>query len=78
MLKLNVRNLIDAKVARDNTRVNFAKISDEIKLSEKTVRAAYYGTTSFTGQRLEQWCKYLHCQPGDILEYIPAAKDAQS
>lgn len=69
MLLLKTRELIDAKAQSENKRISLEEVAREIHISAKTVRAAYYGTDSFTGRQLEQWCDYLNCEPAAILVY---------
>lgn len=73
MLRLKPRKLIDEMSARAGHRITIEEVSSEVGYSAKTVGLAfaYSGTDSFTGKQLEAWCKYLDCQPGDILEYRP-------
>lgn len=71
MLLLKIREQVDAKAQRENKRLSLEQVAKEIDISAKTVRAAYYGTDSFTGKQLERWCDYLGCQPGDVLVYEP-------
>lgn len=43
----------------------------DIGLNAKTQAAINAGTCDFKLSTLNLLCKFLECQPGDILEYIP-------
>ena len=55
------------------------KMSDLAKLSNvhrNTVMTLYHeNAKGITWDVLDKLCSALNCQPGDLLEYIPAQKD---
>lgn len=70
MVKNNIKKLIDKKFP--GKRVNISAIADATKLTRQTVMQWYYEPDSlkrYEADVLNSWCKYLDCQPGDILTY---------
>ncbi len=57
-------------------RINISDLAKSAGVSRNTVTALYHeNAKGITWDVLEKLCVALKCQPGDLLEYIPAQKD---
>jgi DNA-binding Xre family transcriptional regulator len=54
-------------------KVNVSQIQKSTLLTYSTVRRWVKDEIDrYDAPALEAWCKYLNCQPGDILQYVPS------
>lgn len=66
MLKYKINILPELKKAGyPSTRIRKEKI-----MGESTVQKLRTGDTSITLSSLEPVCRILHCQPGDLVEWV--------
>lgn len=70
MLKLRLREALDAHHARTGERITYEELAQRTGLSKATVESLAtrpsYNTTLNTVDKL---CAAIGCHPGDILEY---------
>ena len=67
--KMPIKYKIDILSALKNAGYTTYRIRKEKLLSESTVQKIRKGEI-LNGDNLATICKLLHCQPGDILEYV--------
>ena len=66
MIKVNLPSLMGDKLLKP------AKVARETGLSRLTVSSIYNRKAKgITFDTIDKLCRYLGCQPGDILEYVP-------
>lgn len=57
-------------------RINISDLSRIAGVSRNTITALYHeNAKGITWDVLEKLCAALNCQPGDLLEYIPAQEE---
>ena len=66
--KINILEALKEK-GYNTTRIRKEKI-----LSESTLQAFRSGEL-VSWKNIERLCELLHCQPGDILEYVPGSEE---
>ena len=71
MLKYRINILSELKKAGYNT----TRIRREKIIGESTVQRLRTGNTSLNLESLDIVCKILHCQPGDLVEWVPDAEE---
>lgn len=68
MIKVHINELLTAKFGK--MTVNLTQVQNETRLSYTLVQRWFHGDVQrFDAPVLDAWCKYLDCQPGDILTY---------
>ena len=65
-----IKYKIDVLAALKAAGYNTNRIRKEKLLSESTLQRLRTGEL-INGENLGKLCELLHCQPGDILEYVP-------
>lgn len=51
------------------------RIRKERVLGQATLTAIKNGTGGLDHRSIARLCESLHCQPGDLMEYVPEEKD---
>ena len=75
MIVNRVPELVAAKFGGDD-KVNISEVAREMVTTYSTVHSWIKGKPIRADfDMLERWCKYLGCQPGDILTYEPDGGD---
>ncbi len=69
MLRYKVNILLELKSAGYNT----TRLRREKILSESTLQRIREGNTSVTLESIGVVCDILHCQPGDLVEWVEDA-----
>lgn len=72
-----IKYKIDVLAALKAAGYNTNRIRKEKLLSESTLQRLRTGEL-VNGENLGRLCKLLDCQPGDILEYVPAPDEQES
>lgn len=54
------------------------RIRKEKVIGQATLTAIKNGTGGLDHRSISRLCEILDCQPGDIMEYVPAAPDAEN
>ena len=70
-----IRYKLDIMLALRNAGYNSYRIQKEKLLSSTTVQKLRHGDTTLTVENLNTICDMLQCQPGDLLEWVPAEND---
>jgi putative transcriptional regulator len=47
------------------------KIRQENVMGQATLTGLKNGTAGLNSKTIENLCRVLHCQPGDLMEYVP-------
>lgn len=71
-----IRYKKDILQALKDAGYNTYRIQKEKLLSASTTQKLRHGDTTLTIENLNAICDMLHCQPGDLLEWVPA-EDAE-
>ncbi|NEZ68307.1 helix-turn-helix domain-containing protein [Leptolyngbyaceae cyanobacterium CCMR0082] len=59
------------KIVLFNQKQNQSWLADELGVSRQYISRVVNNKQSFSRERLNEFCKILRCQPGDLLRYIP-------
>ncbi|KAB2912692.1 MAG: helix-turn-helix transcriptional regulator [Hyphomicrobiaceae bacterium] len=74
MIRIRLREMLDAFCARTGERLTYEKLADRTGLARATIESMAtrerYNASLLT---IERVCRALHCQPGDLLELQPPA-----
>ena len=71
-IKINFRQRLLEKQLREKRRIDDKEIHQETGTPYKTIERWDKGkVTQIDTRVLERWCKYLDCNVGDLLEYVP-------
>ena len=62
------------KLLEENGYTSY-KLKKENIIGQATLTAIKKGTGGLDHRSISKFCKLLHCQPGDIMEYVPEEDD---
>lgn len=75
MIRIKLRQLIDDKSFKEGKKITLDNINEATGLSKSTLsRMQSIQGYPATLETIDALCKYLDCQPGDLLEYVSDKK----
>ena len=72
-----IRFKIDVLAALKDAGYSSARIRKDKLMGEATLQQLRHGVL-VSWKTMETLCRLLNCQPGDIIEYVPAAEQAEA
>jgi putative transcriptional regulator len=74
-VKFRLKSLIEEKEITENRKITYRDIAAEAGVSTNTLTQMANQSMAQIGLvTINKLCKYFHCQPGDLLIYIPDDK----
>lgn len=71
MIRIRLKQLLDDKSFRERSRVTIGDVAENTGLSRATLtRILNQPGYNARLDAVNALCRYLHCQPGDLLEYV--------
>lgn len=71
MIRILLKQLVDDKAFNERRRITLQEVSEATGLSRPTInRIANIPGYNTNTETIDALCKYLECQPGDLLKYV--------